>query len=452
MAATRALVCSLTCLLFWGCNSVEGAGTLKLTAAIVTETLDVKPIPSARFSIVKSGEDVDLSVSTGLDGCAVLELSPGAYVLKSAAPVVYLTKSYSWNRSFDITDGQVTTLELTNVDAMVSDTAASVAPGRQFDEAARLYQDFKNGVLTVESDSSHGTGFVVAPNLILTNSHVVEGSLNLRVRFVRGKKIAATVLVSDPKLDIAFLGADLSAFGDAKPLKLAARQEGEPLALEGERVVAIGSPLHQDKIVTNGIVSKVEAGAIISDVNINPGNSGGPLLNLAGEVIGITTFGDFTTQGGPGVSGILPITAAIPLMKEATEKLAGLKLPPPAALPDVPEKPFPVDALRDAAMKDLKPYEIKAPKNFQTLICTPPVLESVSAESERRLAKIKKLRDDKRGSQGVKGSYQLEQRKLWEQYVGRTDAVATVIVQPVLRETSGSRWARAFGAVLGVAR
>jgi S1-C subfamily serine protease len=81
----------------------------------------------------------------------------------------------------------------------------------------------------------------------------------------------------------------------------------KPVAFVGERVLAVGSPLATEGILTTGIVSRVESDAIISDVNINPGNSGGPLLNFRGQVIGITTFGVQEPGRGPGISGIVRI-------------------------------------------------------------------------------------------------------------------------------------------------
>ena len=145
-----------------------------------------------------------------------------------------------------------------------------------------------------------GSGFLIEPNgLIVTNRHVVEDDdAKYQISLADGKEYAATVVAKDPVLDVALIkieGADLPtlALGDSDKLKL------------GQTVIAIGNALSEfGNTVTRGVVSgigrRVEAGngrglsevieeAIQTDAAINPGNSGGPLLNFAGEVVGINT-------------------------------------------------------------------------------------------------------------------------------------------------------------------
>jgi serine protease Do len=74
----------------------------------------------------------------------------------------------------------------------------------------------------------------------------------------------------------------MAAFPGAIAAPLAKHEDGKAAVQEGERVFTIGSPLSLDKILTTGVVSKVEAHTLLSDVNVNPGNSGGPLFNSAG--------------------------------------------------------------------------------------------------------------------------------------------------------------------------
>lgn len=145
-----------------------------------------------------------------------------------------------------------------------------------------------------------GSGFVIEPNgLIVTNRHVVDNEeAKYMVILSDGKEYEATIVAKDPVLDVALIkidAADLATLplGDSEKLKL------------GQTVIAIGNALSEfGNTVTRGVVSgvgrRVEAGdgrgfgevideAIQTDAAINPGNSGGPLLNLAGEVVGINT-------------------------------------------------------------------------------------------------------------------------------------------------------------------
>ncbi len=139
---------------------------------------------------------------------------------------------------------------------------------------------------------SLGTGFVIsADGYIVTNNHVVEDVEKLSVKFDDGQEVPAQIIGRDPKTDIALIKVDAG-----KPLHALPLGSSE-IVRPGEWVVAIGNPFGLEHTVTAGIVSAkhrdIDHGAyddyIQTDAAINPGNSGGPLLNLAGEVIGINT-------------------------------------------------------------------------------------------------------------------------------------------------------------------
>src|SRR5258708_10173190 len=142
----------------------------------------------------------------------------------------------------------------------------------------------------------------------------------------------------------------MSALPSATPAVLARSGGSHAPVQEGERVFTIGSPLSLDKIITTGIISKVDAHTIMSDININPGNSGGPLFNNAGHVVGLTTFGT-SAERGPGGSGVVRIEEARALLEENRGKATGT--PPPAGLrADEPFTPNPVEGLSAALMDD----------------------------------------------------------------------------------------------------
>jgi serine protease Do len=138
---------------------------------------------------------------------------------------------------------------------------------------------------------SLGTGFVISKDgYIVTNNHVIEDVEKITVKFNDRRELPATLVGRDPKTDIALIKVEAK---DLFALPLGDSESVRP----GEWVVAIGNPFGLEHTVTAGIVSakhrNIEHGAyddyIQTDAAINPGNSGGPLLNLAGEVIGINT-------------------------------------------------------------------------------------------------------------------------------------------------------------------
>jgi putative serine protease PepD len=163
------------------------------------------------------------------------------------------------------------------------------------------------------SQSAEGTGFVYdTKGDIVTNQHVISGASRVKVKFSDGSTYSATVVGSDSATDIAVVHVKAPS-SKLVPLTLA---DSSKVAV-GDGVVAIGNPFGLDGTVTSGIVSAVGreisspddtpiAGAIQTDAAINHGNSGGPLLNLRGEVIGITSQIQSEGGGNDGVGFAVP--------------------------------------------------------------------------------------------------------------------------------------------------
>jgi len=327
---------------------------------------------------------------------------------------------------------------------------SALAAQRTVTPEAKVFREYRDGVFTVFSDRGRGSGFLIdASGLVLTNQHVVSDSEDLAVQINDSLKVRATVLAVDEVNDVAVIYVNPEVVQGRPVLPLAPTRD--ELAFEGERVVAIGSPLNQTKILTSGIVSKVEANAIISDVNINHGNSGGPLLNMDGEVVAINTFGDFTSQGGPGISGSISIYLAEPTIRRARTEVSTAAPPPAERLPVMPRDIFPLSALQAAATAErwnTKFYDISALTNtggFSVQVFTPPVLYRMEKAQELALAEA---RNQKTGQQSGEGSgySPFEDLKSWGQYIGEYAPVVLVQVSPKLGETTGSKWANALGA------
>lgn len=210
--------------------------------------------------------------------------------------------------------------------------ALAGSPGASAESAAAIYQQAIAGVVTVSTElggtprrftEATGSGFVLdSQGRILTNAHVVSNARQLRVTFHDGETVGAQVVGVDASDDLAVIQVSVSA-GKLHPLPL-----GDSDAVRvGDMALAIGSPFGLQGTLTAGIVSGVDRtktaptgralrGMIQTDAAINPGNSGGPLLNRAGEVIGIDESIESPVEGSVGVGFAIPINTAKRVLPE----------------------------------------------------------------------------------------------------------------------------------------
>jgi 2-alkenal reductase len=198
----------------------------------------------------------------------------------------------------------------------------------------RLYEQASPGVVAIRvltpNGSSLGSGFVSdLQGHIVTNYHVIEDQTEVQIAFSSGFKVRGTVVGVDQDSDLAVIQVDAPVtelhpipLGDSDQVKI------------GQIVVAIGNPFGLEGTLTLGVVSGlgrtfrssastigpyIVGDVIQTDTAINPGNSGGPLLNLAGEVIGINTL--IITRGGQAVNSGVGFAVSVNMVKKIVPAL-----------------------------------------------------------------------------------------------------------------------------------
>lgn len=191
------------------------------------------------------------------------------------------------------------------------------------DSLASLYEAANPSVVyVIVPPIGTGSGFVYSEDgYIVTNNHVVEGGQSYEIVFATGERMYAELVGADVDSDLAVLKVDALPDG-VEPLPLA---EVNSVSV-GQFAVAIGSPFGEQGSMSLGIISGLGRslssqrtlgagssyslpGVIQTDAPINPGNSGGPLLNLNGEVLGLTSAIATSSGTNSGVGFAIPVDA-----------------------------------------------------------------------------------------------------------------------------------------------
>ena len=199
----------------------------------------------------------------------------------------------------------------------VKDAVVSIITYSGNSQSSFIGSDDADTDSNTEQINSEGSGVIYKKDgddaYLVTNTHVISGAKKVDIRLADGTKVPGEIVGSDTYSDIAVVKissekvSTVAEFGDSSQLAV------------GETAIAIGSPLGSEyaNTVTQGIVSSlnrhvslksedgqaISTNAIQTDTAINPGNSGGPLINIQGEVIGITSS-KIASNGGTSVEGL----------------------------------------------------------------------------------------------------------------------------------------------------
>ncbi len=186
----------------------------------------------------------------------------------------------------------------------------------------QIVEDVAPSVVTIFTDGGLGSGVVYSEDgLILTNEHVIRGNTEVEVGFADGQRVAGTVKATDPVTDLALVQAERT--GLPKPTYQAA------LPKVGEGAVVLGSPLGFENTATAGIISGLHRSIpgsaqdslslvdlIQTDAPISPGNSGGAVLNMRGEVVGISEAYIPPSSGAVALGFAIPAATAVEVAEE----------------------------------------------------------------------------------------------------------------------------------------
>jgi S1-C subfamily serine protease len=190
----------------------------------------------------------------------------------------------------------------------------AASPSTVFVTQTRVMVDYYAGVAQ-EVPAGSGSGFVWDDlGHIVTNFHVVEGAQSLNVTFHDQQNVEAKVVGLEPRKDIAVIKVDVPG-KVLIPIRVAKSTQLEV----GQKAIAIGNPFGLDHTLTTGVVSAVGrsvqgAGGVSirdmiqTDAAINPGNSGGPLLDSAGQLIGMNTMIFSKSGSSAGIGFAVPVS------------------------------------------------------------------------------------------------------------------------------------------------
>ncbi|MCB0477063.1 MAG: DUF1610 domain-containing protein [Crocinitomicaceae bacterium] len=171
---------------------------------------------------------------------------------------------------------------------------------------------YKSQIVQINTPYGSGTGFILGDKgVVVTNRHVIHGANEVAVKGDSFPKQMLEVIYTDSLNDIAFLRLN-------EPVSVTEIRLSERGVEAGERIIAIGHPLGLEFTATQGIVSKEarnfnNVDYIQVDAAINPGNSGGPLINEAGEIVGVNTF---IFRDGESLGFALPSGRLIEIISE----------------------------------------------------------------------------------------------------------------------------------------
>ncbi len=257
-----------------------------------------------------------------------LSISRNHLICAVLLSIVAVTKSYADNlpNFSELVETEGDAVVKISVVTQSAQSGFSGIPGLDLDQIPENYRRFFENLPEQPGNrgrqgAGFGSGFIIdKTGYVITNAHVVDGAVDIRVGLQDKRELRATLVGSDKASDIAVLKVD------AKNLPVVKIGDSDNIKV-GEWVLAIGSPFGFEHTATQGIVSALSRSLpddtyvpfIQTDVAVNPGNSGGPLFNTDGEVIGVNSQIYSRSGGYQGLSFSIPINVAMSIADQLRE-------------------------------------------------------------------------------------------------------------------------------------
>ena len=372
---------------------------------IVVVDAEGKAMPVPRHALLISDNPTSAPprrIVTTLDGTADVRLRPGNYTVESDEPLAFQGKAYQWRHTLDIAAGRDATLELTAANADVepinlttagaspATPGASTSTGPSTDDPSTLLAQWHPSVVALWTATTRTSGFVVDANgLIVTSQRGVGTATSVEVQIAPSVKVAAQVLVADSVHEVAVLRVDPQVVTSVRPVPIRCEQAATATIVNGQEIFTIGAPLRQRKGLSAGILREVEKNVFMADFSLATGGAGGPVFTAAGSVVGVSSIVDDVDGRRRADSRVIGLDHVCAVMASAEKKMKDAAAPSGTLLPVEPERPFPLDAIKDEKRHftgGLNPYQFSS-SGFDVTFITPVLIhggQNYSAQASRR--------------------------------------------------------------------
>ena len=368
-------------------SAPQQPGTLRIRVTVVDANQQLRPVPRHALLIsVNPTSAAPQRVVTAIDGVAEVRLRAGNYTIESEEPLIFQGKIYEWTQTLDVPPGQTSTLELNAANAAI-ESASERQPsgGTAGGNVSALLIEWQRSVVSIWTATKRGAGFVAdARGLIVTNQRLIGTETSVEVQLSATEKIAGRVLASDAERNVAIIRVDAKAIAAARPMPLAPAEAARTIAGK-DKLFSITAPTDDDKSLISGVVSRVNAREILSNLPIDDVSLGAPVFTGSGEVVAITTPDDSANSNSDLVRAIRIEEARI-VLAAADKHLSEIEAPSAARLPIEGQPLFPDDPLRAAAEArkgSLAPYRVAA-ADFDVSLITPLLLYSARRSGGER--------------------------------------------------------------------
>ena len=429
----------------------EGTGVLRITLALTGAGGTVSP----RHALLVSEEPPSRApriVRTGPDGTATMRLAPGRYLVESDQPVRFGGAAYVWRQEVEIVAGRDTLLELTAGNAEVTpiDAASGATPDEARDDPSIALARWHDSVFALWTPTHRLSGFLADPRgLVVTNGRAVGAAASVEVQVTPTTKLAARVLLADPTRDVAVLWIDPKAIASTASVPLVCDGPGTSRLTEDLKVYALGAPVGTGKTFEPGTVREIAGRTVATDFILTTSAAGGPVFAGDGTVIGISTFGEDDHDGRESADTWLTrVEEVCAALSSAATSMTTTTTPDPATLPMEPERPYPPDALREAAAKLASNLDANrfSSSSYDVTFITPPMVYAARnrATAQRDSGRTGGAMPDPRTIDP------LDDFSNWSAYVERVPPVLMVRVTPRLVEGFWTKVARGAARTQGM--